>query len=196
LICAADIRGVGALTPEFSSRSSGYAAWHEREENYAWGSLILGKPLIGQRVTDILAIAAALRKHPDVNGMSIRIAARGKLTVPALFATALDPAIQGLYLSEGLTSFRDVIDSEVYDHPFANFVAGLLNHTDLPELAASIAPRPILLSGMVNAKGDRIGVEAVRQIYSAANQAGNLSIQPYRDWSKEQLVSYANEQER
>lgn len=193
VICAADIRGVGALTPEFSPGFSGYAAWHEQEENYAWGSLILGKPLLGQRVTDILAIVAALRKHSDAEGRPIRIAATGKLTVPALFATVLDPGIHGLFLSGGLTSFRDVVDSELYDHPFANFVPGLLNQTDLPELAASIAPRPIMLGGMVNAKGEKIDVEAVRRIYSAANQAGNLSIQPGPAWSKERLVSYANE---
>src|SRR4029077_2158865 len=46
VICAADIRGVGALLPEFSPGASDYAARHAQEENYAWGSLILGKPLV------------------------------------------------------------------------------------------------------------------------------------------------------
>src|SRR3984957_2558502 len=166
LICAADIRGVGALLPEYSPGHSGYAAWHRQEENYAWGSLILGKLLLGKRVTDILAWVAALRKHPATAGSPIRIAAAGKLTVPALFAAALDPGIQGLYLSGGLVSFRDVVDSETYDHPFANFVPGFLQHTDLPEVMASIAPRRVTLAGTVNAKGTTMEVELARQIYA------------------------------
>jgi dienelactone hydrolase len=193
LICAADIRGVGALLPEFGSGHMVYAAWHREEENYAWGSMILGKPLLGQRVTDILALVAALRKHPGTAGMPIRIAAGGKLTVPALFAGALDPGIQGLYLSGGLVSFRDLVDSETYDHSFANFVPGLLQHTDLPEVIASLAPRHIALAGTVNAKGDAIELESARHIYADANRAGNLSIQSDPGWSVERLLSYASE---
>ena len=193
LICAADIRGVGALLPEFSPGHSGYAAWHRQEENYAWGSLILGKPLLGQRVTDILALVAALRKHPGTAGSPIRIAAGGKLTVPALFACALDEGIQGLYLSGGLVSFRDLVDSETYDHSFANFVPGLLQHTDLPEVIASLAPRRITLAGTVDAKGEAIELESARRIYADANRAGNLSIRSDPGWSVERLLSYATE---
>ena len=102
MVCAADIRGVGALLPEFSPGHTGYAASHRQEENYAWGSLILGKPLVGQRVTDILAIGS--RSAQDIQataGSPIRIAAAGRLTVPALFAAALDPGIQDSIFPEG-----------------------------------------------------------------------------------------------
>jgi hypothetical protein len=184
---------VGSLLPEFSPGHSTYAAWHRQEENYAWGSLILGKPLVGQRVTDILALVAALRKHPATAGSPIRIAASGRLTVPALFAAALDPGIQGLYLSGGLVSFRDLVDSETYDHSFANFVPGLLQHTDLPDVIASLAPRRIALAGTVNAKGEALEVESARQIYADANRAGHLSIQSDPGWSVEHLLSYATE---
>jgi len=189
VVCAADIRGVGALLPEYSSGHPGYAASHEQEENYAWSSVILGKPLVGQRVTDILAIVAALRKHPATAQRRVRVAAAGKLTVPALFAAALDKRIDGLYLSGGLTSFREVVDSELYKQPFANFVPGLLNHTDLPEVAASIAPRRIVLAGAVNARDQTADVAAVRQM----NPGGNLSIEPEAKWTVERLVSFAGD---
>ncbi|HYM09040.1 MAG TPA: acetylxylan esterase [Terriglobales bacterium] len=193
VICAADIRGVGALTPEFSPGHPAYAASHRQEESYAWGSLILGKPLLGQRVTDILALVAAVRKHPLAQGCPIRIAAAGKLTVPALFAAALDTGIERLYLSGGLVSFRDVVDSEQYDHPFANFVWGLLNHTDLPEVAASLTPRRVVLAGPVNAKGETVDVSQARDIYAAADRAGILSVQSKAEWSIDRLVSFAAE---
>ncbi len=187
VVCAADIRGVGALLPEYSPGHPGYAASHRLEEDYAWGSVILGKPLVGQRVTDILAIVTALRKHPATAQRRIRVAAAGRLTVPALFAAALDKRIEGLYLSGGLTSFREVVDSELYKQSFANFVPGLLKHTDLPEVAASIAPRRIVLAGAVNAKDETADVATVRQIYAG----GNLSIEPEAKWTVERLVSFA-----
>ena len=97
------------LRPEYSPGASGYAGSHQREEDYAWGSLILGKPLAGQRVADILALTSALGKYPATAGRPIHLAALGKLTVPALFAAALAPNIQKLYLAGGLVSFQNVV---------------------------------------------------------------------------------------
>jgi len=190
VICSAEVRGVGALIPEFSPGAADYESWHEQEENYAWGSLALGKPLVGQRVTDILALVAALSSYPITKGRPIYVAALGKLTVPALFAAALEPAIQGLYLAGGLVSFQNLKEAEVYKHPFANFVPGLLNHTDLPDIAAAIAPRKIVLAGTVDAEGRTVNGAALRAIYLEANRAGNLSVAPKPEWSAEALLTY------
>jgi dienelactone hydrolase len=189
IICAADIRGIGVLAPEFSPGVPGYAAWHQQEENYAWGSLILGESLLGQRITDILALVAALQKYPVTAGMPIHLAALGELTVPALFAPALAPEIQRLYLAGGLVSFQNVVETEIYTHPFANFVPGLLNHTDLPDVAASLAPRRVTLAGSVDATGSRVSPDTVGAIYSAARQNGNLTIVETPDWSAESLIA-------
>ena len=60
-VCVADLRGIGDLAPEVGRGAAEFARSHSGEEDYSWGSMILGKPLLGQRVTDILALAAALR---------------------------------------------------------------------------------------------------------------------------------------
>jgi hypothetical protein len=143
-------------------------------------------------VTDILAFVACLRRYPECAGRSIHIAALRKLTVPALFAAALDPKIESIYLAGGLVSFQDVVNTEFYSHPFANFVPGLLNHTDLPDIAASIAPRRITLAGFVDAKGFAMPGDAVRAQYQSANEKGNLLVRERSEWSVESLVSYAN----
>jgi dienelactone hydrolase len=192
VVCAADVRGIGALIPEFSPGGPSYAASHEEEENYAWSSLILGRPLVGQRVTDILALAACLRRYPETAGRPIHIAALRKLTVPALFAAALDSEIASIYLAGGLVSFQNLVDTEMYSYPFANFVPGLLNATDLPEIAASIAPRRITLAGPIDAKGFSMRGDAVRDVYRSATQKGNLLVREHPEWSVESLVSYAN----
>jgi dienelactone hydrolase len=189
VICAADIRGTGALTPEFSPGPAEYEEWHQRLENYAWGSVILGRPLAGQRTSDILALTAALRKHPATRGRPIYIAAFGQLTVPALFAAALDPSIKGLYLCGGLVSFQNLVETEVYNYPFANFVPNLLNHTDLPNLAAAIAPRKVVLAGSIDAGGGTMQPSEVRSIYQSSQQTGNLSIRATADWSVETITS-------
>jgi hypothetical protein len=113
------------------------------------------------------------------------------LTVPAIFAAALDPTIQDLYLAGGLLSFRDIVDTESYNHPFANFVPGLLNHTDLPDVVAALAPRRVHLAGPVDAKGTVPKLETVRSMYAAANAAGNLVVSDAAKWNVETLTQLA-----
>jgi hypothetical protein len=188
IICSAEVRGVGSGTPGFSPGAADYESWHQQEENYAWGSLMLGKPLVGQWVADIRALVSALNSQSATKGRSIYVAALGKLTVPALFAAALNPAIKGLYLAGGLVSFQNLVETEVYKHPLANFVPGLLNHTDLPAVAASIAPRRIVLAGTIDAEGRPVDERELLASYSEANRAGNLATVRF-GWSAEILIS-------
>jgi len=168
-VCAPDLRGIADSTPEFGHGAARHARPHNSDEDWAWASLILGKPMAGQRVTDIQAIVQGLRGRPDLRGKKLFVAARGSMTVPALFASALEPGIEGLYLSEGLISFADIVATEDYRQPFSNFVPNLLLHTDLPEIAASIAPRRIALSRSVSGAGKSVAPDEVRKQYSASH---------------------------
>ena len=183
-VCAADVRGVGDLAPEIGRGPADYARSHADEENYAWASLILGKPLVGQRVTDILALAAALRAHPALRGLTLKVAALGRLTAPALFAAAMDPAIGELYLAGGLISYRSVVETERYSAPFGNFVFGMLQHADLPEVAAALAPRRVCLAGAVDAAGGALDVGAVRAVYGGEH----IAVRAEAKWDAEALV--------
>ena len=79
-VCAADVRGVGDLDPQYGPGAAGYVQQHHKEENYAWASLILGRSLLGQRTTDILRVAQALAaEYPRA---LLTVAARDKMTVP------------------------------------------------------------------------------------------------------------------
>ena len=165
--------------PEVGRGAASYARPHAGEEDYSWASLIFGRPLLGQRVTDILALAMALRAHPALRGLSLKVAASGRLTAPALFAAAMDPAIAELYLAGSLLSFRDIVETEEYRAPFANFVPGILLHTDLPEIAASLAPRRLCLAGTVNAAGRTLDSEAVRAVYG---EHEHIALRPAASW--------------
>lgn len=150
-VCAMDVRGVGDLAPQFSPGAAGYERSHQEEEEYAWASLILGHSLLGQRTADIIAMARALAAaYPQA---SVAVAARDKMTVPALCAAALEPRIAKLYLARHLVSWRAILESETYSQPLANFIPGVLRATDLPQIAHSIAPRPVIVAGAVDATG-------------------------------------------
>ena len=141
-VCVPDLRGLGDMQPEFGRGSPRYERGHQDEENYAWASMMLGVPLVGQRVTDLLQVCAALQTR----WKRVRVAARGQLTMVAEFAAALDPGIESLYLAGRLESFKSLVERETPNHPFANYVPGILNHTDLPEVRQSISPRRIVTS--------------------------------------------------
>lgn len=186
VVCAADLRGIGDMTPEFSRGAARHARPHNSEEDYAWSALVLGKPLAGQRVTDILSIVRGLRSRPEFARRRVVIAARGVLTVPALFASALEPAIDTLYLVDGLISFRSIVETEVYKYPFGNFVPNLLAHTDLPELTVALAPRRVTLAGAVDGAGNRLSVEAARAEFTSTS---NIRILQEPAWSPSDILS-------
>lgn len=144
-ICATTVRGAGALSPPRTPGASAHARSHAIEDAFAWASLILGESLLEQRITDILALVEALSNHPPLAGLPLTLAARGPLTVPALFAAALDPRIERLHLDAALTSYQTLLDTGA-PCPLAAILPGILTTTDLPALAAAIAPRPILAS--------------------------------------------------
>jgi hypothetical protein len=144
-VCAPDVRGAGDLQGQFPPGAVGYARGHASEEEYAWASLILGRSLLGQRTTDIMAYAGAVaRAYPRAR---LVVAARERMTVPALCAAALTPQISKLYLAGGLPSWRSVAEDENQTCPVANIVPGALAVADLPEIARSLAPRRVAAGG-------------------------------------------------
>src|SRR5260370_33190590 len=116
------------------------------------------------------------------------IGAGGKMTAPAVFAAALGSRVDSLYLSGGLVSYRSIVESENYSHSFANFVPGLLRHTDLPEVIAGLAPRPVILAGSVDATG-RPAPDGV--VNAAYKSAANVRIVARGEWSAGGIVDVA-----
>jgi dienelactone hydrolase len=184
--CAPDLRGLGDATPEFGRGAARHGREHHDEEHYSWSALILGKPLLGQRVTDLLAVIHSLRARLDLTGRRLVIAARGTATVPAQCAAALDQSVDLLYLAGSLSSFQSVAETENYAYPFGNFVPHWLEHIDLPELARSMGRTRLVLAGAVDAAGRKRASEAVRQEYG---NAPNARVLPDPQWSPESILA-------
>ena len=141
IVAAFDIRGIGDLSPEVGRGNPFYTKSHAKEESYAWASLMLGKPMLGQRVTDILHILQALRNYAPAQNTRMTVAALDHLTVPATFAVASDPAVTRLYTARGLESYASLLKNYDYTEPFANFVPNILTVMDIPELRDRLGTR-------------------------------------------------------
>ena len=139
-VVSADLRGSGDLRPAYSTGNPAYVGDHQSEDAYAWASLILGKPMLGQRVADILAWHDGLRakyRRP------VAIAASGKMTTPAIAAVALEKKCSALYLTGGLQSFASLLEEEEPRETFANWVPHSVPGQDLEGLVKQISPRPV-----------------------------------------------------
>jgi hypothetical protein len=180
VVCAADVRATGALSPDLGPGASEYARTHGVEAGFAWASLILGESLLTQRIADILALVEGLSGHPARAGRPLALAAQGALTVAALFAAALDDRIELVYLDGGLASYRSLLAAEEYVCPPANILPGVLACADLPEVAAAAGPRRVILAGPVDGAGAPMRFAAAEALYRGAP---NVRIAPQRGWS-------------
>jgi hypothetical protein len=178
-ICAADLRAVGDLMPEVGRGAPRYTLPHATERDYAWGSLILGNCLAGQRTVDIISIARALQP------MKVTVAALGKMAVPAMFAASMEPLVERLYVAGGLASFAHLLDVEEYSQPLANFVPRILLHTDLPEIGAGLGGR-LMVGGAVDGKGQAIGGAESRKLYPSAKIFDDAA------WTVDRLLAVQN----
>jgi len=164
LVCAGDVRGIGDLAPEVGRGNPGYTARHAADEAYAWASMMLGHPLLGQRVEDILALARSVHAWRGA-GRSVLLAANGSLAPAALCAAALDPLFTRTYLAHGLVSWSSLLDGDKYAEPFSNFLPGVLTKTDLPYVARLAGPGKITVAGAVDARGLPVATDVVQKLY-------------------------------
>ncbi len=169
-VVALDLRGYGETAPADKGVFGG--DWKE-----AFLGFHLNRPLLGQRVRDILAANEAM-------GGSCHLVASGAAAPAALHAAALDPRIPAVTLEGGLVSWSSVLRTPVTQNQLANVVPGALERYDLPTLAEAIAPRKLTIKAPVDPAGKPVtqgDLEAayarVREAYKAAGAEQNLVLQ-------------------
>lgn len=150
-LCAIDQRGFGVTSPRYPSTEPlrYYDGGEHLREDFAWASLVLGKPPLGQRVWDFIRCLDYLETRPDVDRSRIHVfGARGG-AVTALMGYALDRRPSSILCDEMLSDFTSVAESEDYTWGLTWFVFGILRHFDLPDIIGASAPRPCWLLNVV-----------------------------------------------
>jgi cephalosporin-C deacetylase-like acetyl esterase len=147
-VLAIDLRGYGETAPAVVEKGKGPAFGVEFKESFL--ALHLNRPLLGQRVYDLLCVLKAV----DPKGEGVELVAHGSVVPVALHAAALDTRIKSLRIERGLASWDLVVQTPISHNQLVNVVPGALAGYDLPDLAARLAPRPLFIAEPVDAVGE------------------------------------------
>jgi cephalosporin-C deacetylase-like acetyl esterase len=162
-----DVRGRGDCALAYPPRGRFYFPNRTANEAYlTWFTLMLGSPIIGGQVHDTLRALEYLRSRSELAGAPVSLMGDGPHGVIALYAAALDDAVRGVALRQTVTDYRALAIADRYSQPFGIYAYGVLKEFDLPQVAAAIAPRPVLLINPANALGQPAGASA-ESLYGA-----------------------------
>jgi hypothetical protein len=94
-----------------------------------------------------------LEGHHDAAAAGICALAFGEMSIPLLHAAVVDDAIARIALVEPPLSFQSVVTSRFYSLDPASVIGNVLTAYDLPDLAACLVPRHLLMTNPVDALG-------------------------------------------
>jgi dienelactone hydrolase len=143
-----DPRGVGRLRPALEVKGHAYTdPLTGVEENIAYNAFLVGKSLLGMRVTDVLAAVARARRR--LKRARVILCARRDAALVACLAAAVEPAVRAVAVEELRPSFLPLFDPVGQAINAANLLPGLLrDFGDVGDILAAIAPRRVLAAGM------------------------------------------------
>jgi cephalosporin-C deacetylase-like acetyl esterase len=189
-----------------------------RDNNYhfAWHSVLFGKPLAGQRAFDLIRTVDFIQGREDLSSDDITLVGLGDEVPAALLAAAADKRITRVLCNEYMSSFRSLMqpvdvssheehirewnagamrwgrfDSPHGDVDLGNVLPGVLAHGDIPELAALIAPRPLLYGRVIDG-GQHGALKQVKRFQAvlAASKNGNGKIYSDLSLTAENLLEW------
>jgi hypothetical protein len=166
-VAVVDPRGVAQRRPKFEILGRGYVdPLVGVEENIAYNAFLVGKSLLGMRVTDVVF---AVRKMLDqAKPKRVVLCARADAALIACFAAALEPAIE-LVATEGMIlSFRSLFSANAAPINAASILPDLVRrYGDIAEVVGEIAPRRVLVAaGVGTALSGARNVSAVPDRFS------------------------------
>jgi dienelactone hydrolase len=124
-----------------------------------------------------LPILAWARRQPFVDAKRVAVSGHSLGAKAALIVGLLDRDIAAVLWNDGVMSWRERAVAMNLRAPFVNrqFVPGMIEWFDYPDLMAALAPRPLLI-----AEGGRTrDIERLREAYRAAGAEDALGISYY-----------------
>jgi cephalosporin-C deacetylase-like acetyl esterase len=149
-VLAPDIIGTGEMGPgEFKGDS-----YIDSVSYNIWFAAILnGRSIVGIQASDVVRLANQLKKDKSIH--EIFGLAKKQMSPILLHAAAFDTDISKVALIEPYSSFRSIAMNPMYRPYFLHStVAGSVGVYDLPDLAASLAPKKLLLIGVTDGNGN------------------------------------------
>lgn len=140
IVFAVDVRGFGETTDNPAKNEGKHK---NNEHRNAVISLYAGKTLIGQRVTDIMKSLDVLLARGDVDTSKINIVGIGRGGPVVMHAAALEEKFKTTTIRLSDSSWVKIVGSPNATNKMTHLVPGALKYYDLPDIVASISPRPV-----------------------------------------------------
>ena len=186
------VRGYGALKPWPSPWE--YIGYCKSEWELTQGLCELGRTLVGQQVLDLQAVLDAVLPQ-DAN---VVLLSYGRLAPAALHLAAVDSRVSALGLADCLCSLSNLAGANRNQWGYSAALPSILKYYDLPDLLASLAPRPLLIVNPRAADFQVLEQATADRVYHRVMQAygGNLAdlqieTQVTSDRRREILVTWA-----
>jgi dienelactone hydrolase len=160
VVAAPDLSGTG----ELGRVSNGVAFLAEQ----------IGRSVVGVRAAEIARVAGYLKTRSDVAADEIYATGREGTAIALLHAAAFDTSLRGIALLRPLVGYRSVVATLQYKLEPADLLASVLTEYDLPDLAATLVPRPLLIVDPRDGAGAPLDTPAYHvalDSYRAANAA-------------------------
>jgi len=183
-VLAPDLLGIGEMGPGIF-RGDAYIGMISY--NLLYTSTLLGRSIVGIMAGDVVRLTQLLKKRKGIDG--VYALAHKELAPVLLHAAAFDTAISRIALIESYSSYQSIVMNRFYNPSFVNgIVPGALTAYDLPDLAASLAPRKLLMAGVTDGLGNTIeSINKDLAIIKFAYQnkkTGQLNIVPLKPTEK------------
>jgi hypothetical protein len=148
-VLAPDMIGVGEMGPGVFD---GDAYIDSVSHNIWYASMLIGRSIVGIRAGDVIRLIRLLKKNSGIS--EVYGVARKEMAPVLLHAAAFDQDITRLALIEPFSSYQSIVMNHFYNSSFIpGVVPGALKAYDLPDLAASLAPRKLMMAGVTDGNG-------------------------------------------
>ena len=139
ILLLADLRGLGETTdPAFYTD----AKYWNREYRNAMISMHIGRPIMGQRVVDILTLLDFCSEHELLKGHPVKVFANGIYGPAVIHAAYLDERINSVEITHSVKTWKEYIEKPMQWDMYSNVLYGALKYYDLPDLIR-LSNRPI-----------------------------------------------------
>ncbi len=165
-VAAPDLRATGEAKPEGDAVHG--APDHNAAEHAVW----IGRPLLGQWAFDVHCVLDWMARQPELNTERFSVIGIGQAGLVALCAAATDERLHAVGVLDGPAT---LVTEEVYapGTHMGLLAPNLFTVGDVPQLAALLAPRPLLISG---GKEIKKAYRFTREIYDLYKAADRLTV--------------------
>lgn len=128
-IFTCDARGVGESQPDTCGPDS-FRKPYGSEYFYAIHGLMLNKPLLGQRVFDVLCVLEWIKSFDYTH---VHLVGVGRGSLIATLAAVVCPFVRQITVKGSIDSWTAIAEQEYYEMPLCNVVPNVLERFDLPD---------------------------------------------------------------